>query len=108
MFGLSVADICADLKTDVISFLKNKKFGFKLVCGLFDKFRTIAKVQENKKQAAEFVSATLENLDFEVIEGETSKSGIYMEVSCHYYFHLCLFYPFKIFILQLRLNQLIR
>ena len=54
---------------------------------LFVKFRTVAEekgraIAATETEDKQFVNDTLTVLDFKVIEGQTSKSGIYMEVSC--------------------------
>jgi len=78
----SIEDICLDILNKLVNFLKDPFLGFPLCRKLFGLFKQ-EMVQSDiiLEEEEEFIKQSLDRLELEVVDGETSKGGIYMEVS---------------------------
>ena len=77
MWRFGCTGLCVELANKVVEFLNDPKLGLPAVRGLFEQFK-----EENcSKDDEKFLENCLKNLEFEVIGGNTSRTGIYMEVS---------------------------
>ena len=71
-----------------MNFLNDPTLGFPLSCKLFGLFKQ-EMVQSDiiSEEEEEFIKQSLDSLELEVIDGETSQGGIYMEVRSFQYFY---------------------